>query len=170
MPPVTVLKRQGGYYRPALGMPDLLYEGSPMIEGIHHLGIAVRSLKQTLEIYSRAMGLEVQKTVELPDFKVKIGFVPVGDVLLEFIEPLSSSGAFVDFLSQRGEGLHHIALQVSDIDAVLEKLKNQGIKLLDEKSRPGAEGMIAFLDPESTSGVMVELIEVWGEKIRQEKG
>jgi len=59
---------------------------------------------------------------------------------------------------------------VSDIDAVLEKLKNQGIKLLDEKSRPGAEGMIAFLNPESTSGVMVELIEVWGEKIRQEKG
>jgi methylmalonyl-CoA/ethylmalonyl-CoA epimerase len=140
-----------------------------MIKSIHHLGIAVKSLEQALGIYSQALGLEVQKTVEVPDFKVKIGFVPVGSVLLEFIEPLSSSGAFVDFLAQRGEGVHHIALQVSDIDSALEKLKNQGIKLLDEKARPGAEGRIAFLNPESTSGVTVELIEVWGEKEKQEK-
>lgn len=128
---------------------------------LHHIGIAVRDLDRALEQW-KLLGLDEHDRRVVEDFNVEVSMVPVGDVELEYIQPLGE-GPIQTFLDDEGEGLHHVALQVNDIEASLHDLKEQGVRLVDETPRPGFRGnRIAFLHPKSLSGVLVELVEEAG--------
>jgi len=124
---------------------------------IHHIGIAVQSLKRE-QFWNQFLNLETEEYKEIPDQKVKIAFIPVGEVKIELLEPLGE-GAVSKFLEKRGEGIHHIAVQVDDIEGVLTRMKNAGVRLIDETPRQGAEGLIAFIHPKSTGGILLELVQ-----------
>ena len=126
---------------------------------IDHLGIAVNNLEEAAHIYE-LLGLKVERTVDLPERGVRVAFIPVGDSTIELVQPTSSDSTVARFLAARGEGLHHLALRVADVEGMLTALKEQGVRLIDETPRPGAEGKVAFLHPKSTGRVLIELVEV----------
>lgn len=131
-----------------------------MLEKIDHIGIAVKDLESSIKLYEEALGLKVKMIEEVEEFKVKIAFIPIGEVMIELLEPLDPKGFLADFIRKRGEGLHHIAYRVKDIEAALAKMKSAGIKLRDEKPRIGGAGAkVAFIEPESINNVLVELVE-----------
>ena len=131
-----------------------------MIKGIDHIGVAVNNLDEALAVYEKALGLKHERVTVVESQKVKIAFLQVGDSRIELLEPLSKESTLSGFLEKKGEGIHHIALKVAGIDDMLKKLKNQGVTLIDETPRPGAEGgRIAFLHPKSVKGVLLELCE-----------
>lgn len=129
-----------------------------MIKGIDHVGIAVKDLRETVRFFEEVLGLKRAKKVEKQ--KMKFAFIPVEDGEIELIEPTDPRLSIAKFIAERGEGIHHIALQVDGIERVLEELKGKGVKLIDEKPRIGAHGVkIAFIDPESAKGILIELCE-----------
>ena len=129
-----------------------------MIEKIDHIGIVVKDLDRAIKVYSEALGLKVKMTEVLEEYQVKIAFLPVGETLIELIEPLGP-GAAQHFLQEHGEGLHHICYRVTDIDQALEAV-GQKVNLRDETPRLGAAGSkVAFLDPQSIFNVETELVE-----------
>lgn len=131
-----------------------------MIKGIDHIGIAVNNLNEALAVYEGALGLKHERVKSVEDQKVKVAFLQVGESQIELLEPLSKESNLAGFLEKRGEGIHHVALRVDGIEDMLKKLQNQGITLIDEKPRPGAEGgKIAFVHPKSVKGVLLELCE-----------
>ncbi|MBU4511233.1 methylmalonyl-CoA epimerase [bacterium] len=131
-----------------------------MIEKIDHIGIAVKSVKETTELLSNILGLKVAGEEIVEEQKVKVAFLPLGDTELELLESTSPEGPIARFIEKKGEGIQHIAFRVNNIEEVLEKLKKEGVRLIDEKPRYGAGGAkIAFLHPKSTNGILVELCE-----------
>lgn len=125
---------------------------------INHLGIAVEDLDRASGVYE-AMGLSVQKVVDVPEQKVRVAFIPIGDTTIELVQPTSPDSTVATYLEKRGQGLHHLALEVEDIEAALSELEALGIRLIDRSPRQGAEGRIAFLHPASTDKVLIELVE-----------
>lgn len=131
-----------------------------MIKGLDHIGIAVKSLDDALEIYERILGLEVEKTCVFEEQKVKMAFLSTREARIELLEPTEKEGPVARFIEKRGEGVHHLAFTVTDIEASLQRVKERGIAVVDEKPRIGAEGFkIAFLHPKSTRNVLIELCE-----------
>jgi methylmalonyl-CoA/ethylmalonyl-CoA epimerase len=131
-----------------------------MIEKIDHIGIAVRSIEKTSELLSNILGLKVAGEEIVEEQKVKVAFLPLGDSELELLESTSPEGPIARFIEKKGEGIQHIAFKVNNVKEVLEKLKKEGVRLIDEKPRYGAGGAkIAFLHPKSTNGILVELCE-----------
>ena len=131
-----------------------------VIKGLDHIGIAVKNLDNALEIYARILGLEVEKIRIFDEQKVKIAFLLAGETRIELLEPTDKEGPVARFIEKRGEGVHHLAFTVADIEAFLQKMKDKGIVVVDEKPRIGAEGFkMAFLHPKSTKNVLVELCE-----------
>ncbi|TFG92957.1 MAG: methylmalonyl-CoA epimerase [Candidatus Atribacteria bacterium] len=131
-----------------------------MIEKIDHIGIAVKSIKETSKLLSNILGLKVTGEEIVEEQKVKIAFLPIGDSELELLESTSTEGPISKFIEKKGEGIQHIAFRVNNIEEILEKLKKEGVRLLDQKPRYGAGGTkIAFLHPKSTNGILVELSE-----------
>ena len=131
-----------------------------VIKGLDHIGIAVKNLDEALEIYEGILGLEVENVCALQEQKVKIAFLLAGETRIELLEPLNNEGPVARFIEKRGEGVHHLAFGVADIEATLKNIKEKGIALVDETPRIGAEGFkIAFLHPRSTKNVLVELCE-----------
>ncbi len=130
-----------------------------MIKKIDHLAIVVHNIEEALQIYEGALGLELTDVEEVPEQAVRIAFLPVGDSEIELVEPLTADSGTAKFLDKRGEGLHHICLEVDDIEAALRDLAAKGIRLIDKQPRQGAHGRVAFLHPKSTHGVLIELIE-----------
>ena len=131
-----------------------------MIEKIDHIGIAVRSIGKTSELLSNILGLKVTGEEIVEEQKVKVAFLPLGDSELELLESTSPEGPITRFIEKKGEGIQHIAFRVDNIEKALEKLKKEGVRLIDEKPRYGAGGAkIAFLHPKSTNGILVELCE-----------
>jgi methylmalonyl-CoA/ethylmalonyl-CoA epimerase len=128
------------------------------IAKINHLGIAVENIEQAAQVYE-AMGLHVEKTIDVPEQKVRVAFIPVGESTLELVQPTSEESTVAAYLEKRGAGLHHVALQVDDIAAALSELESQGMRLIDRVPRQGAEGKIAFVHPKSTGRVLIELVE-----------
>lgn len=127
---------------------------------IAHIGIAVENLERAIPFYTEQLGLELKGVEEVESEQVKVAFLQIGESMLELLEPLSPSSPIQSFLEKKGEGIHHIALEVSDIDQRLEKLKNDGIRLINKKAKEGANNSkIAFLHPKSTYGVLYELCE-----------
>ena len=128
-----------------------------MIEKIHHIGIAVHSLDEALKFYRDTLGLDVHASAEVQDQGVRAALLTIGQSEIELLEPLSAESAVGRFLERKGEGLHHICFQTPDVDAELEGLKLKGVELVDQKPRRGLAGMICFLHPKASSGVLVEL-------------
>jgi LAO/AO transport system kinase len=125
---------------------------------IHHVGIAVRNLDEASIRFGGLLGLREGARYELPEFGVKVLFLPVGDSNLELLEPLGQGSTVASFLARRGEGVHHVCFEVDDIEKSLAEFAAQGARLIDEKPRPGAGGhLVAFVHPKSTHGVLVEL-------------
>jgi len=133
---------------------------SKMIKKIDHIGVAVENLNEAMRLYRESLGLEIEGTEEIKEQRVKVAFIPVGESRIELIESIDPNGLIAKFIERRGEGIHHIALEVDRIEDALQKLKERGVQLIDEKPRIGAHKMkIAFLHPKSTRGVLLELCE-----------
>ncbi|MGC1122770.1 MAG: methylmalonyl-CoA epimerase [Candidatus Methanofastidiosia archaeon] len=128
-----------------------------MIMKLHHIGIAVKTLDRA-KFWNQFFNLKTEDIKEIPDQKVKIAFIPVGESKIELLEP-TQEGPVSSFLEKRGEGIHHLAIEVEDIESVLKAMKAAGIALIDETPRLGAEGKIAFVHPKSTGGILLELVE-----------
>ena len=127
---------------------------------LDHVGIAVRSIDEALSFYRDALGLEVTTTEDVASQQVRAHFVPAGETALELLEATSADSPVARFTERRGPGLHHITLRVDDLDAALAHLDGRGVRLIDRKPRPGAEGSrVAFIHPSSAHGVLVELKE-----------
>ena len=130
------------------------------LKNIDHIGIAVTNMQESLSFWETSLGIEPHGTQEVPEQKLRTAFLPVGDTEIELLESTSPDSSVAKFLEKHGEGLHHIAIRVDDIDAALAELKAKGIKLIDETARNGAGGArIAFVHPRSTHGVLLELCE-----------
>jgi methylmalonyl-CoA epimerase len=126
---------------------------------IDHLGIAVRSLDQALRFYRDQLGLDVAMRETVAQEKVNVAMLPVGEPRIELLEPSEPDSVIGKFIDKRGEGLHHIALKVPDLNASVEKLRASGARLLNEP-RAGAGGhLYVFVHPSSTGGVLLELIQ-----------
>lgn len=129
-------------------------------KNITHIGIAVKNLEQSLSFYVDTLGLTLEKVETVASEGVKVAFLPLGESRLELLEPLNDSSPIQRFLDKRGEGIHHIALEVSDIKQRIKQLKEEGVKLVNEEPTLGAnDSQIAFIHPSSTNGVLVELCE-----------
>ncbi len=129
-------------------------------KAINHIGIAVKSIDAQRDFYERVLGAAFEGVEVVADQKVKVGFFKVGDVRLELLEPTDPASTVAQFIEKRGEGLHHVAYTVSDLQSRLDKLKAGGVRLIDEKPRAGAHHtQIAFLHPKSSCGVLTELCE-----------
>jgi methylmalonyl-CoA/ethylmalonyl-CoA epimerase len=127
---------------------------------IDHLGIAVRSLDESMRLYRDVLGLRAGGTEKIPDQKVRVAFFPIGDTRIELLEPTADDSPIAKFLARKGPGLHHIAYRVDDLAAALAQLKAAGVRMIDEAPRDGAHGMkIAFAHPQSTDGVLVEFCQ-----------
>ena len=126
---------------------------------IDHIGIAVRDLQQAGAIYELALGLEIKEVTEVTDQGVAIAFLPVGEMTIELVQPVLEGTGIARFLETRGEGIHHICIEVPDIEAALERLRSQDVALIDEEPRAGAHGQVAFVHPKGLHGVLVELLE-----------
>jgi len=126
---------------------------------IDHLGIAVRSLDTALEFYRDQLGLEVSLRETVAAEKVNVAMLPLGQPRIELLEATERDSVIGKFVDKRGEGLHHVAIQVQDLNAAVERLKSKGARLLNDP-RPGAGGhLYVFVHPSSTGGVLLELIQ-----------
>jgi methylmalonyl-CoA epimerase len=130
-----------------------------VIKKIDHIAIVVRSIEEALQVYQEALGLELTDVKEMSEDAVRVAFLPVGESEIELVEPLTTDRGVARFLEKQGEGMHHICLEVEDIEAALQDLATKGIRLIDQQPRQGAHGRVAFLHPKSTHGVLIELIE-----------
>ena len=127
---------------------------------IEHIGIAVTNLDTAIEFYENVLGLKCYSIEEVADQKVRTAFFLVGQTKIELLESTDPEGPIGKFIEKRGEGIHHIAFSVTNIEEQLAKATNQGVRLIDNTPRKGAEGLdIAFLHPKSASGVLIELCE-----------
>ncbi len=127
---------------------------------INHLGIATKGIDEALGFCVDALGLENVHTEIVADQKVRVAMLPLGESRIELLEPTSEDSPISKFLDKRGGGIHHVAVEVDDIEAVLTKLKARGVRLIDEAPRIGAEGcLVAFIHPSSTNGVLLELVQ-----------
>ncbi len=133
-----------------------------MFEQIDHVGIAVANLDEAIKPYMELFGLKKENVEfeEVPEQKVKVAVFMAGPNRLELLQPTSPESTIAKFIEKKGEGMHHLAMRVKDIEKALADAKAKGIKLIDEKPRAGAgEAKIAFLHPKSTGGVLIELTE-----------
>jgi methylmalonyl-CoA/ethylmalonyl-CoA epimerase len=127
---------------------------------VDHIGIAVNSIEEVKKLYTDILGIPCMGSETVAEQNVTTAFFPVGDSEIELLESISPEGPIGRFIAAKGQGIQHIALRVDNIEEALEELKARGIRLIDEKPRKGAGGAkIAFLHPQSTFGVLVELSE-----------
>ena len=128
------------------------------ISHIEHIGIAVKSIEESIKYYEEVLGLKCYSNEEVTDQKEKTAFFQVGDTKIELLESTSPDGPIGKYLEKKGEGIHHIAFAVPNTTQALEIAAEKGVQLVDKVARPGAEGLeIGFLHPRSTQGVLTEL-------------
>ena len=127
--------------------------------GIHHLGVAVENLDAALATYERLFGAEVEHTATVDDQGVRAASLRIGDGRVELLEPLAEDTPVGRFLAKRGPGMHHVAYEVSDLEATLHELARAGAELIDEHPREGLFGLeVAFVHPDSVHGVLSEVV------------
>lgn len=127
---------------------------------IEHIGIAVNSIEESIPFYEKVLGLKCYAVEEVKDQKVKTAFFKVGDTKIELLESTDPEGPIGKFLEKKGQGIHHIAFAVDDVNTALKNAEEAGVQLIDKIGRKGAEGLnIGFLHPKSTLGVLTELCD-----------
>jgi methylmalonyl-CoA/ethylmalonyl-CoA epimerase len=125
--------------------------------GIEHIGIAVKSLDESIKFYEEILGFKCYAVENVEDQMVKTAFFQIGEVKIELLEATSPESPIYTFIEKRGQGLHHIAYKVENVNDALSEIKDRGVKLIDKTARAGAEGlMIGFINPRSTFGVLTE--------------
>ncbi len=130
------------------------------MKNIEHIGIAVKDLKASIELFQKILNIECYKTEEVESEKVKTAFFKQGETKIELLESLNTDGVIAKYIDKKGEGIHHIAIEVEDIKQEMTRLKNEGFVLLHEQPKKGADNkMVCFLHPKGTNGVLVELCE-----------
>ncbi|HTM23934.1 MAG TPA: methylmalonyl-CoA epimerase [Vicinamibacterales bacterium] len=125
---------------------------------LDHVGIAVADIGDAMAFFRDALGLEIETVENVPSQRVRAHFIATGDASLELLEATADDSPIAKYIAKRGPGLHHITLRVDDIAAAIAQLKTRGVRLIDERPRPGAHGsLVAFIHPSSAHGVLVEL-------------
>jgi len=127
---------------------------------IDHIGIATNGFDEALKFWVDSLGLENIHIETVAEQKVRVAMLPIGESRIELLEPTSDDSPISKFLEKRGGGIHHVAVQVENIEASLNQLRDSGARLIDESPRVGAEGsLVAFVHPSSTGGVLLELVQ-----------
>ena len=134
----------------------------PVRGRIHHVASVVRDINASIDFHTRVLGLALEQGAEVPSQEVRIAFLTAGDSKIELVAPTNSTSGVARFLETKGEGFHHLCLEVADIDAELQRLAATGIQLINAAAVEGVEGPVAFLHPKSCHGILVELIEAPG--------
>jgi methylmalonyl-CoA/ethylmalonyl-CoA epimerase len=129
---------------------------------VHHVAVVVSDLDAALDFYRGALGMELEVVLPIESDGVRIAFLPVGESKVELVEPTDPTTGVARFLESRGEGFHHVCFEVADLAAELQRLAREGVELIDQAPRKGAEGPVAFIHPRAGHGVLVELIEAPG--------
>ncbi|MCL4529146.1 MAG: methylmalonyl-CoA epimerase [Chloroflexi bacterium] len=133
----------------------------PNIKAVNHIAVVVDDMEKSLSFWRDALGIEVHELRDVPVEKSQVAFLPLAGSEVELVKPTSDDSGIAKYLAKRGPGMHHICLEVDDLDAMLVQLKSKGIHLINEEPRTAADGKkYAFVHPESTSGVLVELYQV----------
>jgi methylmalonyl-CoA/ethylmalonyl-CoA epimerase len=131
-----------------------------MLTKINHIGIAVKSLDESLPFYRDNLGMEFKGIEEVAEQKVRVAMLQVGESKIELLEPMSEDSPVAKFIEKNGPGIHHLAYEVADIEAAIARLMAEGARMIDEKPRAGAHGTrIAFVHPKSSNGVLTELCQ-----------
>jgi methylmalonyl-CoA/ethylmalonyl-CoA epimerase len=127
---------------------------------INHVAIVVQNIDAALNFWEQTFGLELDHVEEVPSQKSKVAFLPLGESEIELVQPTTSDSGLANFLEKRGEGMHHICIEVEDIDAALVELKSKGVRLINEvpEELPGRK--MAFIHPKAANGVLVELYQL----------
>jgi methylmalonyl-CoA epimerase len=135
-----------------------------MLKKIEHIGVAVQSIEKSITLFRDILGIPLEKVYESDAIKTKVAFFPLGDSTIELIEAMDPSSPVAKFIQKRGEGIHHICFGVKNVEAALRHFEAQGIELLNRTPRRTENGdLIAFLNPKSTNGVLIELVEIEAE-------
>lgn len=130
------------------------------IRNIDHIGVAVKSIDEALKFWETALGVKCHGIEEVAEQRVKTAFLPIDDTEIELLEGTTEDSPVSKFIEAKGQGIQHMAIRVSDLEATLAELKEKGVRLIDEKPRIGAGGAkIAFVHPKSSGGVLLELCE-----------
>lgn len=131
-----------------------------MIKRVAHIAVAVRSVDDAARFFEEVLGLRRERTEVVATEKAKVAFFPLGDTEIELVEGMEKGNPLERFLEKRGEGIHHICLEVANLDATMGQLRAAGVPLLDESPRPGADGTrVAFIHPKGAHGILIELVE-----------
>ncbi len=131
-----------------------------MLKKINHVGIVVKSLEDSIPFYRDQLGMTFEGTEEVAEQKVRVAFLQIGESRIELLEPTSEDSPVAKFLEKKGEGVHHMAYEVDDVEVALTKMKEKGVRLIDETPRRGAHNsLIAFLHPKATGGVLTEICQ-----------
>jgi len=130
-----------------------------MIKRVDHIAIAVKSLDEALAVFEGLLGVKAAHTETMTEQGVKAALIPIGDGEIELIEPINPEGGVAKFIEKRGEGIHHICLEVDNVDEELKSLAARGVELIDKRGRKGLAGKVGFLHPRAAKGVLIELAE-----------
>jgi methylmalonyl-CoA/ethylmalonyl-CoA epimerase len=126
---------------------------------VHHVALIVASIEASLELWRDMLGAPLEAVMDIEQDRVRIAFLTVGESKIELVQPTDDTTGVARFLASKGEGFHHVCLEVDDLAATLTRLATDGLELIDSAPRRGAEGPVAFIHPRSCHGVLVELIE-----------
>lgn len=136
-----------------------------MLDKIDHIGIAVHSIAENMELYRDVLGMEFEGTETVEEQGVKVAFFRVGESMVELLEPIDDDGPVAKFLDRQGEGIHHLAMGTQDIESARERVAAGGVRLLSDAPRDGAHGkLISFMHPKDTGGVLMELTQRRGDQ------
>jgi methylmalonyl-CoA epimerase len=147
---------------PARAVPDKVPDRIRRLGKVHHVALVVRSIEAALGLWRDMLGLELETVMDIPQDRVRIAFLGVGESKIELVEPTDDTTGVYRFLESKGEGFHHVCFEVGNLAETLMRLEIDGVELIDTAPRKGAEGPVAFLHPRSCHGVLVELIEAPG--------
>lgn len=134
------------------------------IKKINHVAIVVKDIDESLKFWETALGLKLDHVEDVPSQASKVAFIPVGEGEIELVQPTSSDSGMAAYLEKRGEGMHHLCIEVDDIEAKMQELKDAGVRLINQLPEVLPGRKMAFIHPKSTSGVLVELYEITAEE------
>lgn len=130
-----------------------------MFNRMDHVGVVVHDIDATLKTYCEQLGFKLLERVEIAEQKVVAAFLDAGNSTIELISPTDAESGTARFLANRGEGTHHVCYEVDDIVAALAELRSAGVRLIDETPRQGVHGLVAFIHPKATNGLMIEVLQ-----------
>ncbi len=133
----------------------------PQVKQINHVAVVVDNMEKALSFWRDALGMELHGLRDVPEEKSQVAFLPLPGSEVELVRPTTDDSGIAKYLAKRGPGMHHICLEVDDIEGMMSQLKSKGVRLINEEPRTAADGKkYAFIHPESTSGVLVELYQL----------